>query len=173
MKPMQVCKMVIEFALEYRTTRDKILQQRKRLADKRERNKTRGKIWALEGQEGKEGETAPLRRRVPVQMNAQQRHEEMSRMLTGGDDTLRRTRGARPIREPSPASVIASQREMLRSVGLPGEATSPNIESPDDEILDGLVKAATVQSEPRDHRRRARQFNRKSCKLFHSLRSIC
>lgn len=72
MKPMQVCKMVIEFALEYRTTRDKILQQRKRLADKRERNKTRGKIWALEGQEGKEGETAPLRRRVPVQMNAQQ-----------------------------------------------------------------------------------------------------
>uniref|UniRef100_A0A0M3HLI6 Uncharacterized protein n=1 Tax=Ascaris lumbricoides TaxID=6252 RepID=A0A0M3HLI6_ASCLU len=62
---------------------------------------------------------------------------------------------------------------VLRSVGLPGEATSPNIESPDDEILDGLVKAATVQSEPRDHRRRARQFNRKSCKQFHSLRLMC
>lgn len=172
MKPMQVCKMVIEFALEYRTTRDKILQQRKRLADKRERNKTRGKIWALEGQEGKEGETAPLRRRVPVQMNAQQRHEEMSRMLTGGDDTLRRTRGARPTRETSPASIIASQREMLRSVGLPGEATSPNIESPDDEILDGLVKAATVQSEPRDHRRRARQFNRKSLRRTRTLKLV-
>ncbi|VDM39317.1 unnamed protein product [Toxocara canis] len=169
MKPMQVCKMVIEFALEYRTTRDKILQQRKRLADKRERNKTRGKIWALEGQqEGKEGgAVAPARRRAaPVQMNAQQRHEEMSRMLTGGDDNLRRIRG-RPTPEPSPAAIIANQREMLRSVGLPSDATAPNMESPDDEILDGLVKAATVQSEPRDHRRRARQFNRKSCKRFH------
>lgn len=38
--------------------------------------------------------------------------------------------------------------------------------SPDDEILDGLVKAATIQTEPRDHRRKARQFNRKSCMLF-------
>lgn len=34
----------------------------------------------------------------------------------------------------------------------------------DDEILDGLVKAATAGSDqPRDPRRRARQFNRKSC----------
>lgn len=54
---------------------------------------------------------------------------------------------------------------MLRSVGQTN-STSPGADSPDDEILDGLVKAATVQSEPRDHRRRARQFNRKSRQLF-------
>lgn len=72
LKPTRVLKMVIEFALEYRTTRDKILQQRKRLADKRERNKTRGKIWALDGQEVKEGEPTPTRRRQPVQMNAEE-----------------------------------------------------------------------------------------------------
>ncbi|VDM69403.1 unnamed protein product [Strongylus vulgaris] len=62
--PNEVFKMVTEFALEYRTTREKILQQRKRMAEKRERNKTR------------------------------LRHEEMSRMLTGladsADGTLRR-----------------------------------------------------------------------------------
>ncbi|VDK56250.1 unnamed protein product [Gongylonema pulchrum] len=73
LKPMAVFKMVIEFALEYRTTRDKILQQRKRLADKRERNKTRGKIWALE-QSGKEGgsEVSGSRRLAQTQMNAEQ-----------------------------------------------------------------------------------------------------
>uniref|UniRef100_A0AC34RI76 FH2 domain-containing protein n=1 Tax=Panagrolaimus sp. JU765 TaxID=591449 RepID=A0AC34RI76_9BILA len=41
-KPMAVFKMVNEFALEYRTNREKILQMRKRMAEKRERNKTRG-----------------------------------------------------------------------------------------------------------------------------------
>ncbi|EFO12493.2 hypothetical protein LOAG_16039, partial [Loa loa] len=70
---MIVFKMVNEFALEYRTTRDKILQQRKRLADKRERNKTRGKIWALENQNGKDDmELNGNLKHTPVQMNAEQ-----------------------------------------------------------------------------------------------------
>uniref|UniRef100_A0A182ESN9 FH2 domain-containing protein n=1 Tax=Onchocerca ochengi TaxID=42157 RepID=A0A182ESN9_ONCOC len=165
LKPMTVFKMVNEFALEYRTTRDKILQQRKRLADKRERNKTRGKIWALEGQNGKDCMelNGNLKNRTPIQMNAEQRHEAMSRMLTEGssDDTLKRTR-AKPSTERSPADIISNQREMLKSVGRLIDSASPGRESPDDEILDGLVKAATIQTEPRDHRRRARQFNRKS-----------
>lgn len=72
LKPMTVFKMVNEFALEYRTTRDKILQQRKRLADKRERNKTRGKIWALEGQNNKDGMEGRNLRHTSVQMNAEQ-----------------------------------------------------------------------------------------------------
>ena len=37
-------KIVSEFALEYRTTRDRVLQQRQKRADHRERNKTRGKM---------------------------------------------------------------------------------------------------------------------------------
>lgn len=39
--------MVIEFALEYRTNRDKILQMRKRMTEKRERNKTRGMMISM------------------------------------------------------------------------------------------------------------------------------
>ncbi|MCP9260466.1 FHOD3 [Dirofilaria immitis] len=142
LKPMNVFKMINEFALEYRTTRDKILQQRKRLADKRERNKTRGKIWALEGQNGKDGvEMNGNLKRTPIQMNAEQRHEAMSRMLTGGsnDDTLKRTR-AKPTMERSPADIISNQREMLKSVGRLMDSGSPGRDSPDDEILDGLVK---------------------------------
>ncbi|RCN26354.1 hypothetical protein ANCCAN_27920, partial [Ancylostoma caninum] len=95
--PNEVFKMVTEFALEYRTTREKILQQRKRMAEKRERNKTRGKIWALEQQQDN-GDPTRRRRPPPNTQNSLQRHEEMSRMLTGlgdgGDGTLRRR--ARP-----------------------------------------------------------------------------
>ena len=63
-----------EFALEYRTTREKILQQRKRMADKRERNKTRGKIWALDDKGEATGEkvASTTKKRVPVTMNAQE-----------------------------------------------------------------------------------------------------
>ncbi|RXN17044.1 FH1 FH2 domain-containing 3-like isoform X3 [Labeo rohita] len=37
-------KLISEFALEYRTTRDRVLQQKQKRADHRERNKTRGKM---------------------------------------------------------------------------------------------------------------------------------
>ena len=38
------CKTLSEFALEYRTTRDKVLQQRQKKENQRERKKTRGKM---------------------------------------------------------------------------------------------------------------------------------
>ncbi|CEF64644.1 Armadillo-like helical domain and Formin, GTPase-binding and FH3 domain and Formin, FH2 domain and Armadillo-type fold domain-containing protein [Strongyloides ratti] len=166
-KPMTVCKMVIEFALEYRTTRDKILQQRKRLADKRERNKTRGKMWALEKQNNQENSSNVGRRRQFVQ-NDSDRHDEMAKMLTGGDDSLNRRR-IRPTPERTAEQTIIAKREALRSTPGPnGGETNDG----DDEILDGLVKAATIQSEPRDNRRKARQFNRKSLRRTRTLKLV-
>ena len=38
------CKVVSEFALEFRTTREKVIQQREKKANQRERKKTRGKM---------------------------------------------------------------------------------------------------------------------------------
>lgn len=38
------CKIVSEFALEYRTTREKVVQQLEKKANQRERKKTRGKM---------------------------------------------------------------------------------------------------------------------------------
>lgn len=38
------CKIVSEFALEYRTTREKVVQQMEKKANQRERKKTRGKM---------------------------------------------------------------------------------------------------------------------------------
>lgn len=37
-------KILSEFALEYRTTRERVLQQKQKRANHRERNKTRGKM---------------------------------------------------------------------------------------------------------------------------------
>ncbi|VDK34870.1 unnamed protein product [Gongylonema pulchrum] len=93
----------------------------------------------------------------------------MSRMLAGGrgDDTLKRTR-ARPTPERSSADIISASSSLSR----PADSLSPSRESPDDEILDGLVKAATIQSEPRDHRRRAKQFNRKSLRRTRTLKLV-
>merc|ERR1711988_1125051 len=44
MKVDHFCKMVADFALEYRTTREKVQQQQQKKANNRERKKTRGKM---------------------------------------------------------------------------------------------------------------------------------
>ncbi|XP_050443785.1 FH1/FH2 domain-containing protein 3 isoform X2 [Adelges cooleyi] len=43
-KPNEMCRIVSEFALEYRTTRERVIQQLHKKASHRERNKTRGKM---------------------------------------------------------------------------------------------------------------------------------
>lgn len=43
-KPNELCRIISEFALEYRTTRERVLQQLEKKANHRERNKTRGKM---------------------------------------------------------------------------------------------------------------------------------
>lgn len=43
-KQNELCRIVSEFALEYRTTRERVIQQLEKKANHRERNKTRGKM---------------------------------------------------------------------------------------------------------------------------------
>ncbi|XP_013793873.1 FH1/FH2 domain-containing protein 3-like, partial [Limulus polyphemus] len=43
-KVQNFCKTISEFALEYRTTRERVLQQIEKKVNHRERNKTRGKM---------------------------------------------------------------------------------------------------------------------------------
>lgn len=43
-KANELCRIVSEFALEYRTTRERVMQQLEKKASHRERNKTRGKM---------------------------------------------------------------------------------------------------------------------------------
>ncbi|KRX80556.1 FH1/FH2 domain-containing protein 3 [Trichinella sp. T6] len=160
-----ICKTISEFALEYRTCREKILQQKKRLQDKRERNKTRGKLitdaksWTQRNNPTNSSSTAE-------NANAQKNHEELSKVLksTGNADaswnlSYPGSRTRQKITQPTAAEVRSTM----------GEAA----ESPDDEILDGLVKAATTTGDhPREYRRRARQFNRKSLRRTRTLKLV-
>ncbi|KAI1705720.1 formin homology 2 domain-containing protein [Ditylenchus destructor] len=165
-KPSTVFKMVIEFSLEYRTNRDKILQMRKRMAEKRERNKTRGiMISAAQAQSGSAAvQASPRKGRPGTGMTDRERHQEMSRLLTGGtsvDDTLTRRKAGQPTPE---RTLIANQAESLRKSPADGE-------SQEDELLDGVVRTVTAQAESRDHnRRRARLFNRKSLRRTRTIR---
>lgn len=43
-RPNEFCRILSEFALEYRTTRERVLQQIEKKVNHRERNKTRGKL---------------------------------------------------------------------------------------------------------------------------------
>nr|XP_053654115.1 FH1/FH2 domain-containing protein 3-like isoform X2 [Cherax quadricarinatus] len=53
-KVQQVCSTINEFALEYRTCRERVLQQTQKKANHRERNKTRGKMIVEGGNSYKE-----------------------------------------------------------------------------------------------------------------------
>jgi len=136
---------------------------RKRLAEKRERNKTRGMmIGAVQSATTSTG----VSRRHGSGMTDRERHQEMSRLLTtnGNDEssTITRRRG-----QPTPErSLIAAQTEALRK--SPGDGGT---ESPDDELLDGVVRTVTAQADLRDNnRRRARLFNRKSLRRTRTIR---
>ncbi|KAL3122098.1 hypothetical protein niasHT_009391 [Heterodera trifolii] len=165
-KPLNVFKMVIEFALEYRTSRDKILQTRKRLQEKRERNKTRGMMIGAaqnaavqrkrSGGVGRGGGEVPL--------TDKERHQEMSRILAGGgvangDETLLRKRVGPGTAVAVDRSRIAAQTEAMKN----GAGITTGVAADDDELLDGVVRTVTAHADARDAgRRRARAFNRKS-----------
>ncbi|XP_034163309.2 FH1/FH2 domain-containing protein 3 isoform X2 [Pangasianodon hypophthalmus] len=171
------CKIVSEFALEYRTTRERILQQKQKRADHRERNRTRGKmimdINAVTDDEEEIGtsqkagsscsSSVPTVRKNEVQgLNHEEdaaEHENMKAVLKRSQQSSRtemcgvpglrtRTR-ARPSR--SRTALAAANED-----GMPDDAA--------DEIMERIVRSATQNShdraQPRERRRS--RANRKS-----------
>ncbi|XP_078688956.1 FH1/FH2 domain-containing protein 3-like isoform X44 [Branchiostoma floridae x Branchiostoma belcheri] len=148
----QFCKTISEFALEYRTTRERVLQQQKKKANQRERNKTRGKMITdtknfagKSKKEKKEEEEANA-------LKAVLKHSAMNgevNLNTSMEPRLR-TRGK-------------STGEARRSSGS-SRAKDADPDDNTEEIMERLVKTATnpgTRLIPRE-RKRARQVNRKS-----------
>ncbi|XP_021398812.2 FH1/FH2 domain-containing protein 3 isoform X6 [Lonchura striata] len=163
------CKIISEFALEYRTTRERVLQQKQKRANHRERNKTRGKMitdWQTDEEEdvesGKFSSSSPPCQGQPQGLQYAEdaaEHENMKAVLktcsVGGDSTM-----ALGIRTRSRAS-----RGRIGSWNA-GNDDSPNAtDDAADEIMDRIVKSATqVPSQravPRERKRS--RANRKSC----------
>nr|XP_033786503.1 FH1/FH2 domain-containing protein 3 isoform X5 [Geotrypetes seraphini] len=168
------CKIISEFALEYRTTRERVLQQKQKRANHRERNKTRGKMITDTDDEddfesGKFSSNSsnpppPTQTQLPPHHQGLQyaedaaEHENMKAVL-------------KTMSISGEASTVLGVRTRSRaSRGRIGSWNAGNDESPNatddaaDEIMDLIVKSATqVPSQravPRERKRS--RANRKS-----------
>ncbi|KAI6077513.1 FH1/FH2 domain-containing protein 1 [Aix galericulata] len=187
-KVMPICKLLREFALEYRTCRERVLQQQKKRAAHRERNKTRGRlITETEKFSGIAEATAPpavVSASPKQQEQAEEGHESMKSVLSLPTDVpARRSRASRGRSglgtgqqsgvahgdiQLMPASSYphAGTGHVTPSQGSPAQEDVPS--SPDDasdEIMDRLVKSVTQSANPRpcaNKERRRSRGNRKS-----------
>ncbi|XP_068188771.1 FH1/FH2 domain-containing protein 3 isoform X5 [Antennarius striatus] len=176
-------KIISEFALEYRTTRDRVLQQKQKRADHRERNKTRGKMIMdvnaasddeEESESGRYGSRSNCSAPSGVQDSEQPpglghsedaaEHEHMKAVLrtslTGGD---REAGGVPGLRTRTRSRPGRGGRSM--------QAWTPAVEDAQicgddaaDEIMERIVRSATqgpgTRAQPRERRRS--RANRKS-----------
>ncbi|KAI9587719.1 hypothetical protein GQX74_003565 [Glossina fuscipes] len=137
-KPNEFCRIVSEFALEYRTTRERVQQQLEKKANHRERNKTRGKL---------------IVDITKFKTKEDKQDAELKELLgTPSSDTADGTLTWRRRRAEALKSPINRQSE-------------ENFTDGDDEILESLVKTATKapgsRTTPRE-RKRTRHADRKS-----------
>ncbi|NXG86246.1 FHOD1 protein, partial [Stercorarius parasiticus] len=156
-KVTPICKLLREFALEYRTCRERVLQQQKKRAAHRERNKTRGRLITetekFSGITEAASPPAVVSRGPKEQMEAG--HESMKNLLISPTDApARRSRASQGTGHASPAQGSPAQEDVPSS---PDDAS--------DEIMDRLVKSVTHNANPRpcaNKERRRSRGNRKS-----------
>ncbi|XP_028624457.1 FH1/FH2 domain-containing protein 1 isoform X2 [Grammomys surdaster] len=160
---MQFCHTLREFALEYRTCRERVLQQQQKRATYRERNKTRGRmITETEKFSGVAGE-APNNLSVPVAVGSgpgrgdADSHASMKSLLTSRpEDTTHSRRSRGMVQSSSPVSNTA----VGPSTASPEETAASSLPSDtSDEIMDLLVQSVT-KSSPRALAARERKRSR-------------
>ncbi|KAJ4930614.1 hypothetical protein JOQ06_024923 [Pogonophryne albipinna] len=164
-------KILSEFALEYRTTRERVLQQKQKRANHRERNKTRGKM-ITDSDDDDDSESGKFSEAPSEAQDSQPQgiqyaedaaeHENMKAVLKsslqGGE---------------SPTSTVPGLRTRTRASGTRGRvapwcsASDDPVNCTDDtadEIMERIVRSATQgpsqRTQPRERRRS--RVNRKS-----------
>uniref|UniRef100_F6PPX2 Formin homology 2 domain containing 1 n=1 Tax=Ornithorhynchus anatinus TaxID=9258 RepID=F6PPX2_ORNAN len=166
------CQTLREFALEYRTGRERVLQQQRKRATYRERNKTRGRlITETEKFSGVAGEPESTLQ-VPLAVGsrpgpgAKDDHAAMSTLLMGGTHPSahsRRSRGTGRSSSPGAARAVPGAVGAVPGAGASGmqeESVGPG--SPgdaSDEIMDRLAQSVT-RSSPRALAARERKRSR-------------
>uniref|UniRef100_A0A671UE26 Formin homology 2 domain containing 3 n=1 Tax=Sparus aurata TaxID=8175 RepID=A0A671UE26_SPAAU len=153
-------KILSEFALEYRTTRERVLQQKQKRANHRERNKTRGKMITDSGKFGGAPSEAQESQPQGIQYaEAAAEHENMKAVLKsslqGGESGTSMVPGLR------------TRTRASRRVPPWCSANDDPVNCTDDtadEIMERIVRSATQgpsqRTQPRERRRS--RANRKS-----------
>ncbi|KAM6177630.1 FH1/FH2 domain-containing protein 1 isoform 4-T4 [Erethizon dorsatum] len=160
---MQFCHILREFALEYRTCWERVLQQQQKRATYRERNKTRGRmITETEKFSGVAGEV-PNNPSVPVAVGSgpgqgdANNHASMKSLLTSRPEDTTHGRRSRGMVQSSSPTVPTAVRP---STILPDEPPGSSLPSDtSDEIMDLLVQSVTKNS-PRALAARERKRSR-------------
>ncbi|XP_076856360.1 FH1/FH2 domain-containing protein 1 isoform X4 [Brachyhypopomus gauderio] len=142
-KITQFCKIISEFSLEYRTTRERVLTQKRKRAANRERTKTRGKL--ITETEKFSGAVPFMTQDSPAPVSTtteaeptQEEHENMKNLLIANNDNIK-PRRSRAVRK-------------LVTAGSPVSPTSPT-DSNDEEELDygeGLPDSAAESLDTQD-----------------------
>ncbi|XP_012980299.2 FH1/FH2 domain-containing protein 3 isoform X6 [Mesocricetus auratus] len=153
------CRTISEFALEYRTTRERVLQQKQKRANHRERNKTRGKMITDSGKFSGSSPATPSQPQGLSYAEDAAEHENMKAVLKTSSPAVEDATPVLGVRTRSRAS-----RGSTSSWNM-GADESPNVtDDAADEIMDRIVKSATqVPSQrvvPRERKRS--RANRKS-----------
>ncbi|XP_030781805.1 FH1/FH2 domain-containing protein 3 isoform X9 [Rhinopithecus roxellana] len=153
------CRIISEFALEYRTTRERVLQQKQKRANHRERNKTRGKMITDSGKFSGSSPAPPSQPQGLSYAEDAAEHENMKAVLKTSSPAMEDATPALGVRTRSRASRGSTSSWTM------GTDDSPNVtDDAADEIMDRIVKSATqVPSQrvvPRERKRS--RANRKS-----------
>lgn len=149
-KVNEFCKIISEFALEYRTTRERVIQMKKKKENLRERSKTRGKLITetesystAKAPSPEENIDAFRRALISNGDEADNAKEKLKSATLPG--TRSRGKSAGPLR----SSAVQAQDEFL--------------DDNTDEVINTLVKSATAPLDSRTRvRKRNRATNRKS-----------
>uniref|UniRef100_A0A8C9WJB0 Formin homology 2 domain containing 3 n=1 Tax=Scleropages formosus TaxID=113540 RepID=A0A8C9WJB0_SCLFO len=155
------CKTVSEFALEYRTTRERVLQQRQKRASHRERNKTRGKMITDNAKFGgppSAGQDSSAQGLQSAEDAAE--HEHMKAVLR---TSLQGSDGGSSL-VPGLRTRTRASRGRMGSWSAVNDESLVTTEDTADEIMERIVRSATQGPSHRTlplERRRSRA-NRKS-----------
>ncbi|XP_049587122.1 FH1/FH2 domain-containing protein 3 isoform X2 [Syngnathus scovelli] len=156
-------KILSEFALEYRTTRERVLQQKQKRANHRERNKTRGKLITDSGKFGGAQPDTPESQPHGIQYAEDAaEHENMKAVLKGsvqsGDSEISTVPGLRT------RTRVGSTKAQVPSWCIANDDTINCTDDTADEIMERIVRSATQgpgqRTQPRERRRS--RVNRKS-----------
>ncbi|XP_063336614.1 FH1/FH2 domain-containing protein 1 isoform X2 [Pelmatolapia mariae] len=164
-KVTNFCRIIGEFALEYRTTRERVLTIKRKRAVHRERTKTRGKMITetekFSGAVPRPDSPSPVSMAAEADQDQEEEHENMKNLLVSHSSTLncdqrglRRSRAVRSLGRVEPPKMSVAKEDGTSSQD---DAT--------DEIMDRLVKSVTQNPSGRSsspkNRKRSR-LNRKS-----------
>ncbi|XP_044290175.1 FH1/FH2 domain-containing protein 1 isoform X2 [Varanus komodoensis] len=164
------CQTLREFALEYRTCRERVLQQQKKRAACRERNKTRGRLitelekFATVCPPEDASSCAPAVLTASPERADGTDHSSMASVLASPatEPSARRSRGGKGASRLSPPSAPPT----------PPEDTAGSPEDASEEIMDRLARSVTQSTPPRPGAGRLRKRSRVSRKsLRRTLKS--